>query len=369
MHPTFAHRAKSFVLALLATISLLWAQPLHAHSRGMGALTIYDQGTQLIVTWCFFYDELPAQLVLPGHPPETLSLQDSQTLDHDLRKLAQHAFTLSLDHQVVEPLKIPKVTTLPDKTCIVTFVYPGRPNGYLELQAPVLQYFPPAYLLNVRIVNYTGTMASGFLGEHWPDNLTYVQGANSGTNPASSWADPAIMNAFKMQLRTAWINTNWLLLCLVLLFTQRAKRIILLLSVPLFCWLSFCFLWVVHAIIFPWRIPELALCIPFIFLCWRAAKHPHEVVWLTLGAWATGILNAAYDIQHITLEDFGQTIPVFAEYGSGFVVSLATVFLVLTPVVMECKKFPGIQVNWTPNICWLAAALSMLLPLGNLIFH
>jgi hypothetical protein len=283
-----------------------------------------------------------------------------------LRTLAQHAFRLSLDHHVIEPEEHLRITTLPDKTCIAVLMYPGHPGGRLELQAPVLAFFPAAYLINVRFVNYQGTLASGFLGEHWPDTISFVQGAPPPASSPSAWADASGTNAFKMQLGTAWVHTNWLLLCAVLLLTQPAGRILILLSAPVLAWLLLCFFWVLHSLLFPWRIPEPALCVPFIFLCWRAARHSREVIGLTVGAWATGILNAVYDIQHIAPEDFGQSVAVVTEYGLGFIVSLATVFLILTPLILECKKHAAFQTHWTPALCWLAAILSLLLPLEDI---
>jgi len=147
-----------------------------------------------------------------------------------------------------------------------------------------------------------------------------------------------------------------------------AKRVLLLVLSIVLCWVLLCLLWVLAGFKVPWQIPELLLSLPTVLLCVVAIKCPRRAGWIGAITFAAGILNACYDIQQVPLASVDQALPQLTGLSLGFVVGLALVLLVLVPLNWECQKYPGFSTEWAPRICWVVAALAVLVPAQKYFF-
>jgi len=381
MYSTFydSIRSWNFFLKKIVPIPILAALLFSQHVQADGpptleTLLIVDKGDQLILNWNFHYNLLPPTFVLREKQGQTISLQDPLTLQQNLSDLISVAFDIRIDGRQVRPIQITKLTISPDKGCHTTLIYPGRPSGHLELRVPVLQYLPDAYVMSYQIFSLKNMgmgMSGDFLGLKGPFSsaLHYVQMAGDGSSPpSSSPVESASATSFKAEIRTAWVNDNWLFICVVLLLMQMGKRVVILILSMMVCWILLCLLWAAANYKFPWQIPEIVLGLPTVLLCWITIKHPEKMVWLTLITLAAGILNACYDIQQIPLANGDKAVPALIGLCLGFVGGIALVLLVLVPLLWECKKYPEFQKGWAPRICWVIAGMAILLPLQKLFF-
>lgn len=331
----------------------------------MANLFIDDQGNRLVMRCHFFYRLLPAQFLLHEMQDKPISLPttDTQLLKQNLSAMALVAFDLKIDGQPVQPTLL-DLYLYPDQSCNVTLSYPGHPHGNAELRAPILQYFRPGYVISVSISSTTGTKGAYF-GKVFPSVAHFTQGAVVVRHPPSQ---PLFSKAFMAELGTAWVNYNWILLCVVLLITQHPKQIIVLVGSILICWAVLCYAAAVFDYKILYKIPEIVLGVPTILLCLISAKGRNRPILFTFVTLAGGLLNACYDMQQIALINPTRTINALAGLAMGFAGGLALVLLVLVPLWWECKKYPGFQENWAPKASWAVAILSIYLPLQKWLF-
>jgi hypothetical protein len=316
---------------------------------------------------------LPPTFVLQEKASQTITLNDPQTLNQNLSDLVSVAFDVHIDGQEVGQVKIEKLTVLPDRRCMVIFSYPAHPYGHVEIRAPILQYFPDTFFIYYEIFNIhnMGMGKSGFLGRKAPYQpiIDYTLLASDGSGPpVEVKTESASSVAFKAEIRTAWINYNWLFICVILLLMQMPKRVVILVVSMIVCWILLCLLWVFADYKFPWKIPEIVLGIPTVLLCVVTVKYPDRMVGLTLITLAAGILNACYDIQQIPLANLEKAIPALIGLSLGFAGGMGLVLLVLVPLLWECKKYPRFQTDWAPKICWVVAVIAIVAPAQKFFF-
>jgi len=365
-------RVSLSVVILMVGISFF--QALHADTAPPMDLKIIDEGSRIVLSWKFHYPELPPTFILREKESETISLQDPQTLNQSLSDVISVAFDLKLDGKQVQPITAPQLTISPNKNCRVMLIYPGHPGAHLELRIPVLQYLPDSYLMNYEIINsrdISMALRGSILGRKglFPEVVQYTQASANGSTPTPPSSVKSSSSAsFKSEIGAAWINYNWLFICVVLLLMQMPKRIVLLIVTMMACWIFLCLLWVSANYKFPYHIPELALALPTVLLCWITIRHPEKYVWLTLVTLAAGMLNACYDLQQIPLSNLDKATPALIGLCLGFISGMVLVLVVLVPLLWECKKFPEFQTAWAPRICWIIAGLAVLVPLQKLFF-
>jgi hypothetical protein len=363
----------SVFLAFLLALALGFADiPTFADPAStLQTLMIVDQGDFLSFQWSFYYVDFPSRFVLKEKQSKVISLDNPPTLYENISDIVSVAFDLRIDGQPIQPDKISRLTLSPNKVCTVTLIYRGRPGGRMELRAPVLQYLPPVTMINYEILRLgqTRNVITGNLMGHespFPQVIVYreaIETFQSMPIEESVW-----FALFKSELRTAWINSNWVLISLILLVVYKPAKVCVPLLILIAGWGAICVLYAAN-IKFPWTISELILGLPTALLGLVAARHPQKGLWLGLIACGAGFLNACYDLQQIrwTAED-GTS---FALMGLclGFACGLLSLVLALGIVLGECKKYRDFQVQYAPGICLLMAATAILLPAEKFFFR
>jgi hypothetical protein len=342
-------------------------------ARDIITVQIDDQATQLVLTWRFHYFQLPNHFLLKEKQSEVITVFDDTKREQKLRDFVSVAFDIRINDQPVTP-RIEKFQVWADRSVESTLVFPGTPNGHVEIRAPALQYFSGKAYINLRVSN-PDEVVGGFLSatREMPGVYNYVQVASNGQRSLlwrmDNWLNKlTATNAFKTEFRTAWVNCNWLFICIVLLLMQMGKRVLVLVGSMIVCWIFLCLLWVVSDYRFPFQISEIVLSIPTVLLCWVTVRHPGKVVWLTLITLIAGLLNGCYDMQQIPLKNPDQAAFALLGLCFGFVAGMALVFLIIFPLLWECKKYPGFQKDWAPKICWVIAVLAIFVPVQQYLF-
>src|SRR5580658_6496208 len=181
INPTYLHRRESIrrFSFLAAIMVMLFSRHLQADmpQHRMANLFIEDQGNQLVMSCHFFYTLLPQQFLLHEmqDKPNSLPTTDSRLLEQNLSAMARVAFDLKIDGRPVQPTLL-KLVLYAGSSCQMVLSYPGRPYGNAELRAPILQYFPPGYMISVSISSTTGTKGA-FFGKFSPPVMHFTQGA------------------------------------------------------------------------------------------------------------------------------------------------------------------------------------------------
>lgn len=350
---------------LAATVLIFLPRQLQADApeRNMANVKITDQGSHLLVSWHFFYFLLPQQFALheKGDEPISLAEADPSILEKNLREIAQTAFTVSVDGRVVEPALL-SLTLYPNKSCLVLLSFPGHSGSKVDFRAPVLQYFPPAYFLSISFSSGK-RMTGAYFGKQFPPVAHFVQ----GDVPAPP-SKPLFSQDFIAEFGAAWVNYNWILSCVVLLLMRHPKQIFGLIATIVTCWIFLCVASTLFDYKLPFKVPQIALCIPTLLLCFICVKYPRQWALLTLVTLMAGLLNACYDIEQIPLSVPAQTANALAGLALGFAGGIALVLFVLIPLWWECRKYPGFEKIWAPKISWAVAALAVFLPIQKWIF-
>ncbi len=190
-------------------------------------LMVVDQGHYLSFQWSFYFVDFPKRFALRDDPATTLTFDDPSTLEANLARLVPTAFDLRIDGQSVRPDRISRLTISPNKVCTVTMIYRGRPGAQVELRAPVLQYLPPASIINYEILslNRTRDLITGNLTARkgpFAQVVAYRE-TGDGHAPAPGF-EPVQVALFKAGLRIPWLNANWLFLALLLFLRLPARR-------------------------------------------------------------------------------------------------------------------------------------------------
>ena len=163
-----------------------------------------------------------------------------------------------------------------------------------------------------------------------------------------------------MELSTAWIHTDWILLALLLMFSNPERRTFLLLGALILVRVCIVQLTLTFGLGLPWRIPANVLCLPIIILAWLANRSPDKKYMATVTAVAAGLLLTLYDLQFLAFPAPAPLIlPVLFGYQIGFLAGLFAALSVLYPINMELKKSLQFHNEWRPRICWALAAISI----------
>jgi hypothetical protein len=353
----------AFVVAAVSALFLGGNLRADTPEKNMANLKIEDQGTQMVVSWHFFYYLLPQNFVLHEMQDEPMALDtaDSHLLEKNLSDFVLSAFEVTVDGRTVQPTLL-SLSTYPNKSCLAFLSYPGHPHSTVKLEAPVLQYFSPNYFLGVSVTSTTGKRG-GFIGKGFARDFQFVQG-----DIPRAPTKPLFSKDFIAEWGAAWVNYNWILSCLVLLLMRQMKQIALLIGSIVVCWILLCLASTLFDYRVPCKIPQIALGIVTVLLCILGTKYPQRFVLLTLVTMAAGALNAGYDIQQIPLTAPAQTVNALVGLAAGFAGGIAVVLVVVVPLWWECRKYPGFEQNWAPKICWGVAAIAVLLPIHKWIF-
>lgn len=359
-------RLRPIISPLLAAIILilaLAAPSAFAHSRGMGTLDIHAQGRRLLLTWVFYYDELPAQPILPDGSGETVS-----NLKPALSKVAESAFLLKMGTRTLPAPQVSQIIVLPDKTCLIILTYPVQGNGPLEVRAPVLRMLPANYLINVRAMSPGGKIGSTLLDRNSPPLIVAVKGEGISAPESSSASGNPFLAAFSMELGTAWVHTDWILLAIILLAANPIRRAAFILSAVIALRIILVHLALASGLAFPWRIPAFFLCLPVIGLAAQATRARQMPVFLTSAAIASGLIYTTYDLQFLPSGERVSSIARLIGYQSGFLAGYLLAIAIVLGIGLELNKSRELHGKWSRNgICWAAAATSLWISLYALI--
>ncbi len=326
-------------------------------------LTVIDQGRQITILWHFFYKLLPAKFSVPENNLQ-IALDDPATLKPSLARLASSAFVLTLDGQPAPLTKLAELTVAPDGGCFATLLYPGRQNAHLQLRETLLPLYPASYVINYQIYSPLAPArgVSGYFTGGGPApaiDYTQISGNLQPSLFDSLRATP--VRLLEAEVRTAWINPNWLLLAILLVLMRPATDLYPLALLMAAAWIVPCFFWIMDALQVPWGIHPFVPGLITAILCFvgltRAMNFP------TLGAMVVldGLLNSCFDIQQTSLERPAADVVNLIGAGVGFVVGLALIFIISYLLIAECRKFPGFDRDWKPKIVWSLAALALIL--------
>jgi hypothetical protein len=336
----------------------------------MGTLDIHGQTQRLLLTWVFYYDELPPQLILPDGSGQKISLTNPQDLKSGLGRVAQAAFLVKLRNQPLPTPKVSQIIVLPDKTCLIILTYPVQGNGPLEVRAPVLRLLPPNYLINVRFMDPSGKIGSTLLDRNSPPLIASVKGEGTGAlqNLAYGSGNPFRM-AFTMELGTAWVHTDWILLGIILLVANPIRRAALLLLALIVLRVLLIHLALVLGVAFPWRIPASLLCLPVIVIAALATRPGDKRLPLTAAALAAGLIYTAYDLQFLPPEERVSSLASWIGYQSGFLAGFLLALVIVFLIGLELNKSIQSRADWwwRGKICWSAAAVSLWISLYGLM--
>jgi hypothetical protein len=356
------------LLAVVIVIAAIANQSAFAHSRGMGTLDIRGQGSRLLLTWVFYYDELPSQLVLPDGSGQNLSPGNPQDLKQSLGKVAEAGFRLKLGKQILGPPKVSQIIVLPDKTCLTILTYPVEGAGSLEVQAPILRLLPANYLINVRFMGLDGKIGSTLIDRNSPPLVAFVGGEGMGDPGPSSGGSKQFRAAFTTELGTAWVHTNWILLGLLLILSYPIREAGLLLLAVIVVRIGLVHLAFTLGLDVPWRIPTLLLCLPIVLMAALAIQSRQRRSLLTVAALGAGLIYTAYDLQFLPWRERASSFERLMGYQFGF---LAGFFLALAIVFVlgsELNKSLRVQGDWwRRTICWAAAGISLWISIYSIV--
>lgn len=358
------------ILKTLLAIFVIFAtvnQTVFAHSRGMGTLDIRGRNSRVLLTWVFYYDELPPELILPDGSEEKVSLSDPQNLNEGLIKVAKTAFLLKAGNNKLDAPKVSQIIVLPDKTCLIILSYSLEGNGPVEIEAPVLRLLPPNYLINVRFVGADGKVASSLIDKSSPPLIALAGGGAGGNAPGGGGGNP-FRAAFTMELGTPWVHTNWILLGILLMVSNPIRRAcsILLLVIALRGILVH--LALVFGFAFPWRIPAFLLCLPVLAMAALAARSAPRLPSLAAAAVGSSLIYTAYDLEFLPAGERGSSLAILSGYQSGFLAGFLLALAVVFVIGLELNK--SLQVRgawWRGRICWAAAAISLWISIYGLL--
>ena len=333
-------------------------------------LMIVDEGAFLSLQWSFYYVDFPQHFVLKEKQREIISLNDPATLYRNISDIVSVAFDLKINGKSVSPDKILGLSISPNKICTVTMIYRGQPGGLMRLRAPVLQYLPPIAMINYEIVSLgqPARIDTGNLMGHespFPQVVTYREVNAPGRGTLA--VEPALLASFKVGLRTAWINPNWILIMLLLSLVNRPGKVVLPVLAMTGGWILLCFFCSTVSIPIPAELAELLLALVTALLAALAAKRPGNWPLLSGIACCAGLLNGCYDLQQIRTTTAISGLPALIGLSLGFVGSVSSVLLVLSFIVAECKKYPGFSQHWTPRLCWVVAVGALALPVQKFL--
>jgi len=355
-----------FCVVLMGVAGIVGAPPVFADpTPSLDQLYVIDQGRQFTVIWHFYYKLLPLKFILREKNSKMIALDDPATLKENLADIASVAFELKIDGQPAPLTKISELTIAPDGGCFVTMLYPGHKNGHLELQENLLPYYPSSYVMNYQIyspLNRLKGVSGYFTGGAPSPVVDYIQLDADAPPSMLDWLNSTPVALFKSGLRTAWINTNWLFMAILLALMRPARDVLRLGLVMAAGWFLPGFFWVLDGLQIPVTIHPVIPGLVTVFICFLVLLRSEKFLWLAIPIAGASLLNGCFDIQQTSMERPASDPVNLAGLSLGFVAGLALVFAIGLALVAECRKYPGFQKAWAPKICWGLAALAMILP-------
>jgi hypothetical protein len=192
--------------------------------------------------------------------------------------------------------------------------------------------------------------------------VDYLQLGGDVRPAAWDWLNAKPVTLFKAELRTAWINTNWLFMAILLLLMRPSKDLAPLAWIMAGTWIIPCFFWAMDDLQIPIVIHPIVPALATVAICLLCLRPPLNFALLATAVAAAGLLNGCFDIQQTSLERPASDVSNLIGLGVGFVTGLALIFAIGHPIVTECRKVPGFQRDWAPKMCWAIAAFALILP-------
>ncbi len=368
---SFRKRRCALLAAFLVLLSLgcnVSADP----ASTLQTLMIVDQGDFLSFQWSFYYVDFPPRFDLKEKQGKTIVLDQSPAIYENISDIISVAFDLHIDGKAIQPEKIAGLTVSPNKVCTVTLLFRGKRGGHLEIRAPVLHYLPATAMINYEIVplGHAEKVVTGNLVAHqgtFPTTIVYEE--TGSVNHSLPVTNSKAIVLFKSELRTAWVNSNWLLMSIILLAVAKPRRSFTAVALIAAEWAILCFSTGSPHLKLHWEIPEILLGIPIFLLGVMGAKRPGNWHWIVLIAIGAGIPNTCHDLQQIRWAGGEQTTQNLMGATFGFACGLLGVILVLALLLQECKKFPQFERLWVGRICWFSGILALALPIQKMFLR
>ena len=365
-HASTFLRRSFFCVALIGFVGIFCAPPVNADpTPSLDQLYVIDQGRQFTIIWHFYYKLLPPKFILREKNSKMVALDDPATLKENLGDIASVAFVLTVDGEPAPLIKIQELTVAPDGGCFATMLYPGHKNGHLELREDLLPYYPSSYVMNYQIYSPLNRLkgVSGYFAGGAPSPVVeYFQLGADAPPSILDWLNSTPVSLFKSGLRTAWINTNWLFMAIVLALMRPAREVLTLGLIMAAGWFLPCFFWVLDGLQVPVTIHPVIPGLITILICFLLLRRVEKFLWLAVSIAGASLLNGCFDIQQTSLERPAADPANLAGLNLGFIAGLALVFGIGLALVSECRKYPGFHTSWAPKICWGLAALALVLP-------
>jgi len=333
--------------------------PLRADpTPSLDQLTVLDQGSQIIITWHFYYRLLPKKLILPGGSTQ-ITLDDPATLRPNLEALVRSAFALTLDGQPAPLTTLSELNLAPDGGVDATLLYPGRKNARLQVREPLLPLYPSTYIINFEIYSPSArahAVTGYFTGGAPSPVIDYTQIGDDYKPSIFDALNAPPVKLFKQELRAAWINPSWLFLILIVLLLRPARQLYPLAWIMALAWILPIFIWAHNGTQIPLPLHPLipALLTAAIAALGLLARPSLAVLAPALAC--AGLLNGCYEVQKTTLERPPPIGPNLTGLSLGLIAGFALIFAIALPILYECRKHPHFQHAWAPKI---AAALAL----------
>jgi hypothetical protein len=264
--------------------------------------------------------------------------------------------------------QVSQIIVLPDKTCLIILTYPVQGIGPLEIRAPVLRILPANYLINVRAMSPGGKIGSTLVDRNSPPLIAAVKGEGTGAPESSSASGAPFLAAFSMELGTAWVHTDWILLAILIMVANPIRRAAFILSAVIILRIILVHLVLASGLAFPWQIPAFLLCLPVIVLAALATRSRQMPVLLAAAAIVAGLIYTAYDLQFLPPAGRMSSLASGIGYQSGFLAGYFLAIAIVLAIGFELNKSRELHGKWSRNgISWAAAATSLWISLYSLI--
>jgi hypothetical protein len=232
------------------------------------------------------------------------------------------------------------------------------------LKDTLLPYYPASYVINYQIFSPIDPWrgSSGYFTGGTVALADYTQVAGDFKPSAFDWLGASPIVLFKSTLRTAWIDTNWLFLALIVVLTRPSGEACSLGWIMAGAWSLPCFFWTVDDLQIPFGLHPIIPALGTVAVCilsLRLMPSFRVLAWAVAGV---GVINGCFDIQQTSLERPFPSLANFFGLCLGFTAGLALILAIAVPIVLECRKARDFQAGWVPKICWAVALLALVLP-------
>ncbi len=246
-------------------------------------------------------------------------------------------------------------------------VYPVQRSGPLEVHAPVLRLLPPNYLINVRFMTPAGKTGSSLLALNSAPVTAFVKVDGIGNPEPLCEANAPFRTAFKMELGTAWVHTDWILLAFLLMLSNLVRRTCVLLGALILLRVVVVQSAIAFGVGFPWPIPAWFLCLPLVLLAWVSNQPKHSGFLPLLATAGAGLLLTLYDLQFLSSLKPAPSLSILLGYHAGFLAGFLLALAILFLVDTELKKSLQFHSEWRRRIGWAIAGISVWISFHSLI--